>query len=220
MKKLLYILPAALGLLMGCSNPADHVSSAKVDSSSNAISTAGNSTRPQEARLFVFGPDSGKLLFTGSKITGSHDGGFNRFSGELFVGGDGKLVDAGNKVVIDTTSLWSDNERLTGHLKNADFFDVEKFPTATFVTRKVAVQGTNATIAGDLTLHGITKQITFPAAVQVNNDSVRVQANFSINRFDFEMKYPGKADDLIRKEVVLKIDATAAPSTSNKSVSL
>lgn len=219
MNKLLCILPVVLGLLPGCSNPADDVSPAKVENSTNAISTAGVAARPQEARLFVFGPDNGKLQFTGSKLTGSHEGGFNQFSGELFVGSDGKLVDAGNKVVIDARSLWSDNERLTGHLKNADFFDVEKYPTSTFITTQVAAQGTNATITGDLTLHGITKQISFPASVQVNSDSVRVQANFSINRFDFDMKYPGKADDLIRKEVVLRIDVTAAPNPAKEPVS-
>lgn len=216
---MLFLLPIVLGLLPGCSNPADNVSSAKVENSTNAIAIAGVAARPQQVRPFGFGPENGKIQFTGSKITGSHEGGFNRFSGELFVGSDGKLVDAGNKVVIDTTSLWSDNERLTGHLKNPDFFDVEKYPTSTFITTQVAVQGTNATITGDLTLHGITKQISFPAAVQVNSDSVRVQANFSINRFDFEMKYPGKADDLIRKEVVLRIDVTAAPNPAKEPVS-
>jgi polyisoprenoid-binding protein YceI len=206
---------AAAFVLLGCSNPADSVSAAKVGPATNGSSSAPKATT-ENARRFVFGPESGKIQFIGSKVTGSHNGGFNKFSGELLVGTDGKLTDAGNKVEIETASLWTDNDRLTGHLKSPDFFDAQKFPTSTFVSTKVSAQGTNAVITGDLTLHGITKQVSFPAAVQVDNDSVKVRADFSINRFDFEMKYAGKADDLIRKEVVLKIDVTAVPSGANR----
>jgi polyisoprenoid-binding protein YceI len=128
---------------------------------------------------------------------------------------EGKPVGNGTRVVISTRSLWSDNERLTGHLKNADFFNVEKHPTATFQSSAIEQQSTNWNITGELTMHGVTKQITFPAQIQVSADKVEVDAEFAINRFDFEMKYPGKADDLIRQEVVLKLDITAAPGQAN-----
>jgi polyisoprenoid-binding protein YceI len=73
----------------------------------------------------------------------------------------GKIADTGNKVVIDTTSLWADNERLTGHLKSPDFFNVAAHPTAVFETTSVAQNTTNFTVTGNLTLHGITKQFHF-----------------------------------------------------------
>jgi polyisoprenoid-binding protein YceI len=209
------LLGAACGLL-GCSNPADNVSAAKVGTATNTTST--RSAPVAETRRFTFGPESGKIEFIGSKVTGSHHGGFKKFSGELLVASDGTLADSGSQVVIETTSLYADNDRLTGHLKSPDFFNVEKHPTAAFMATSVSQQGTNATVTGNLTLHGITKQVSFPVAVQVNSDSVKVQAGFSINRFDFEMKYPGKADDLIRKEVVLKIDVKATPATSTNRV--
>ena len=148
--------------------------------------------------------------FIGSKVTGSHNGGFKKLSGEFRVA-NGKVADTGNKVAIDTTSIWTDTDRLTGHLKSPDFFDVARFPTATFETTSIKQDGTNSMVAGNLTLHGVTKQISFPANIQVSENSVEVTADFFINRFDFEIKYAGKTDDLIRKEVVLKLKVKAIP---------
>jgi polyisoprenoid-binding protein YceI len=147
----------------------------------------------------------------GSKVTGKHDGGFKKFSGQIKTEG-GKLAATGSKVEIDTTSLWADNDRLTGHLKSPDFFDVAKFPTATFEPTSITSNGTNSTITGNLTLHGITKQISFPGDLKITQDSVDLNAQFAINRFDFDIKYTGKADDLVRKEVVLKLKVKAVPA--------
>ena len=112
---------------------------------------------------------------------------------------------------VPTTSIYSDNDRLTGHLKSPDFFDVEKHPTAIFETTSITGSGDNSKVTGKLTMHGETKEISFPAKIEVKDDAVTVQAEFSINRFDFNMKYPGKADDLIREGVVLRLDVKATP---------
>jgi polyisoprenoid-binding protein YceI len=205
----LALLSVGLALGIGCSNPADNVSAAKVGS--NADQSKTKAPGATTAKRYTFSPEGSKIEFVGSKVTGSHNGGFKKFDGELF-GANGKLQGSGNKVTIDTTSVWADNDRLTGHLKSADFFDTEKFPTATFVTTDISQQGTNANVTGNLTLHGITKQISFPASIRVSEQAIEMRANFSLNRLDFEMKYPGKADDLIRKEVVLKLDIKAAPA--------
>ena len=79
-----------------------------------------------------------------------------------------------------------------------------------------ALQGEwgNSLVTGNLTLHGVTKQISFPAKIQVTDDAVEIAADFFINRFDFDIKYPGKANDLIRKEVVLKVKVRATPPAS------
>ena len=114
--------------------------------------------------------------------------------------------------MIDTTSIYADNERLTGHLKSADFFNAAQMPTATFETTAITPQAANSLVTGNLTLHGVTKQISFPAKIQVSDDAVEVGADFFINRFDFDIKYAGKADDLIRKEVVLKLKVKATPA--------
>jgi polyisoprenoid-binding protein YceI len=117
--------------------------------------------------------------------------------------------------VIDTTSIWADNDRLTGHLKTTDFFNVAQFPKAEFVTTSVEKKTTNYMVSGSLTLHGVTKQISFPAQIQVGDQSVDLNAQFVLNRFDFDIKYPGKANDLIRKEVVIRLNVKGTPHKAN-----
>ena len=206
MRALIGIIPAIV--LLGCGNPADNVPAASVSLASKP--KADEKTAPDSAgRTFAFGPDSATIDFIGSKVTGSHPGGFKNFAGELRVIND-RLADTGNKVVIDMTSLWTDNNRVTGHLKNADFFDVPQFPTASFVSESITAAQNGSTVTGNLTLHGVTKKISFTASIQIAQDGVNVTAEFFINRFDFDIKYPGKANDLVRKEVVLKLNVKAA----------
>ena len=190
----------------GCSkNPAENVPAANVSAATNTASAA-----PAAAKTYAFSPAESKIEFTGSKVTGKHNGGFNKFAGELNVA-DGKLAGAGNKVIIEMTSTFTDTDRLTGHLKSADFFDATKFPTATFVTTTIEPTATNSIVTGNLTLHGVTKQISFPAKIEVSDAAVKVNAEFFLNRFDFDIKYPGKTDDLIRQEVVLRLKVDAKP---------
>jgi polyisoprenoid-binding protein YceI len=111
-------------------------------------------------------------------------------------------------------SIWTDTDRLTGHLKSPDFFDVEKFPVSTFSV--TAIEGTGPTnkITGNLEMHGVTKAISFPAAVQVADDAVTVKAVFAINRKQWNINYPGKPNDLIRDNVVVKLDLKATPGAA------
>lgn len=214
MKSLKSIAPLTLGisflLLAACADPADNVPAASVstNSSASAASAAAPSNPAAGAKAYAITPENSKVEFTGSKVTGKHDGGFKQFTGEIHTSGS---TVSHAKVTIDTTSLYSDNDRLTGHLKSPDFFDTAKFPTAIFETTNVSGTGAGAKVTGNLTLHGITKQITFPANIEVKDDAVTVKADFSIKRFEFDMKYPGKADDLIREDVVLRLDVKATP---------
>lgn len=205
------IIPALV--LWGCSNPADNVPAASVGPASNS-KTDAKEAPDSGGRMFAFGPDSATIEFIGSKVTGSHPGGFQNFAGEFKVVND-RLADTGNNVVIDVTSIWTDNNRVTEHLKTADFFDVPQFPTATFVSESIAPAHSGATVTGNLTLHGVTKKISFPANIQLAKDSVHVTAEFFLNRFDFDIKYPGKANDLIRKEIVLKLNVKAVPGKAD-----
>ena len=197
----------SLTVALGCSkNPAENVPAAEV----KTPATTAPALVPAVAKTYTIVPEASSIDFIGSKVTGSHKGGFKKFTGELNVIED-RLVPAGNKVVIDMDSTWSDSERLTGHLKNADFFDVPKFPTTTFVTTAIEKGATNSTVTGNLTLHGVTKQISFPATIQFTNGAVNLNAEFVLIRSDFDIKYAGKADDLIRPEVVLKLKVSATP---------
>lgn len=206
---LLALVPALL--IVGCSNPADDVAEAKVGEETKMETAAADTG----GDFFVVDTANSSVGFVGSKVTGSHEGGFTEFVGELRIV-DGKIAGTGNKVVISTPSMFTDSERLTGHLKSDDFFDVEKHSTSTFETTAIdtAVDG-SATVSGNLSLHGETKSISFPATITVSDAEVSLKAEFHINRFDFKMEYAGKADDLIRKEVVLKFDIKAKPGRAD-----
>lgn len=150
-----------------------------------------------------------KVDFIGSKVTGSHNGSFQKFSGEIDYAGAPEKSRV--SVTIDADSLTTDDANLTKHLKTADFFDVAKFPQATFVSTEIKPGGQNAThtVTGNLTLHGVTKAVTFPATISVTPDTANVDASFSINRKDFGISYAGAPDNLIRDDVVLKLTIRA-----------
>lgn len=200
-------------VLLGCSNPAKDVPTAAVQTPSSPETNVA-ATPEADAHYFVLGPKTSAVAFTGSKVTRSHNGGFRNFAGELKVVND-HLAGAGNKVVIDMSSLYADDPRLTGHLKSPDFFSVAQFPTATFVSTAIEEKATNSTVTGDLTLHGVTKSISFPARITMSNDAVNVTAIFTINRSDFDIKYPGMANDLIREKVILRLNIKSSPGRAD-----
>lgn len=190
--------------LLSCENPADKTTDAGVKEAVAKTADNAGGTR------YVFTPES-KIEFTGSKVTGKHDGGFKSFTGHFTVK-DGAPVGNDHKVVIDMTSTWSDDEKLTGHLKSPDFFDVEKFPQTTFdVTGVTKDSDTSYTVSGNFKLHGVEKNISFPATVSQDGGTVKIAATFDIKRKDFGIVYPGKAEDLIRDEVVIRLDLVAMP---------
>lgn len=204
--KYIAIALAAPILFVACENPADKTEAATVkDAVENTVSTAEGGTKYDFA-------ESSTVNFIGSKVTGSHSGGFKKVTGHFTVK-EGALVGNDHKVVIDINSLWSDADKLTGHLKSADFFDAEQFPESTFeatsLTRK---SDTSYEVSGNFTLHGVTKNITFPATVTESGESVKIASRFDINRKDFGIVYAGKTDDLIRDEVVIELALEVKPS--------
>jgi polyisoprenoid-binding protein YceI len=185
---------------IACANPADNVPAA-------GVSTPTEAPAAVAGKVFTIDEPS-SIGFIGSKITGSHNGGFSGFEGEIsLVGGD--VTKSTVNLSIDTTTLWADNEQLTGHLKSADFFDVAAHPQATFTSTEIKPAAGSYLITGNLDLHGVTKSISFPAQIDVQEDRITARTEFSIMRFDFGIAYKGKADDLIRDEVVIKLDITA-----------
>ncbi len=205
-----FALMLLAGLAAGCSNPADGKPEAQV---SDAKPETGSST--QEGGAYYAIADGSTITWVGSKVTGSHDGGFNNFSGAVMLGPDGQPESSSVEVLIDATSIWSDNDRLTGHLKSADFFEVETYPTAEFSSTSIEKTADGYSITGNLTMHGVTKSITFPAQISVTDSEVTAQAEFSIKRFDWGIEYKGKADDLIRDEVVIRFDLRATPADAD-----
>ncbi len=145
-----------------------------------------------------------KVEFVGTKPGGKHTGGFAKLDGKATVGADAATLKI--DVTIDTDSLYSDDPKLTGHLKNPDFFSVKDYPKATFKSTKVEKSATGYTVTGDLTMVGKTKAVSFPATVTATADSLRLASEFKINKGEWGMNYgKGKIDDA----VTLKVTVTA-----------
>ena len=86
-------------------------------------------------------------------------GSFEKLNGSVDIN-DKDITKSKVSVTIDTASINSNVQKRDEHLRSADFFDVAKFPTMTFVSKKVAKAGKDKLkVTGDLTLHGITKEV-------------------------------------------------------------
>ena len=119
-------------------------------------------------------------------------GNFDRHNGTVILE-DRDITKSRVSVTIDTASIDTRVQKRDDHLRSADFFDVAKFPTMTFVSRKVAVAGKDRLkITGDLTLHGVTKEVVLdvegPSAESKDpwgNMRRGATATTRINRKDF-----------------------------------
>ncbi|MBM3879554.1 MAG: YceI family protein [Verrucomicrobia bacterium] len=192
------------GLGAGCSDPASDVPQATTGAAQPGAANARAAGTPYVLRA------ESKIGFVGSKVTGSHSGGFTNFAGIFMV--DGGKIAGTPQFKIAMHSTWSDNDRLTGHLKNADFFEVDTYPVSTFTaTALEPAAGGQHQVTGNLELHGVTKSISFPAAIEVGAEALTVKAEFAINRRDFNINYPGRPNDLIRDNVVIQLDLKATP---------
>lgn len=157
-----------------------------------------------------------QVIWHANKVSKEHFGEVSLTSGAINVSSDGKIT--GGNFIIDMNSIdvqdseGDSRDKLTGHLKNEDFFDVQKYPTATFEITSVTEGATanDLVIAGNLNMHGVTKNITFNAKVTESTPtSVIADADFNVAREDWGITYTGKADDLISKEFNLKIKIVA-----------
>jgi polyisoprenoid-binding protein YceI len=214
MKFFAIILISSSIFLSACEDPAANKPKATTSAptSDKPGNTAAKAPDAAKAEVLAVSPENSKVGFTGSKVTGKHDGGFKKFAGSIDLL-NGKAEESSVKVDIETASVYTDTDGLTEHLQTGDFFEVSKYPKATFSSTRIVADtakgANNYTVTGDLELRGVKKSITFPATITVGEADVSVNAEFSINRKDFKILYAGKADDLIRDDVVIKLDLKA-----------
>jgi len=194
----------------GCEDPAAQKPRATVGSAKPTTSATPDRKATGQAIKLEIDAAQSKVEWVGSKVTGKHDGGFKTISGSV-ESKDGKIEGGKVSVTIDMTSVYSDADKLTEHLKADDFFAVDKHPKSTFESTEVKKGGSDGashTVTGNLMLRGVTKSITFPATLALDDKALTVKAEFVINRKDFGIAYEGKKDDLIRDDVVIKLDLT------------
>ena len=164
------------------------------------------------------------VAWVGKKVTGQHNGKIKIASGDLEVKGN---VVSGGIITIDMTTISNEdlkekesNDKLLGHLKSADFFNVEKFPTAKFEIGKMtpntkAVGKNNYNVTGKLTIKGITKDVSFPATVVIAGNSLTANADFKLDRTLWDIKYgsgkffDGLGDKMIHDDFAIKFEISA-----------
>lgn len=139
----------------------------------------------------------------------SHTGTVNVKSGNLIL--KNKAV-VGGSFVLDMNSLTSTDQtgeylqKLNNHLKTADFFDVEKYPTATYTitsVKKNSNKDYNFVVNGNLTVKGKTNPVSFPAKITSNNGVITLESDkFSFDRQKFDVAYKSTMQDILVKDVV------------------
>lgn len=152
-------------------------------------------------------------------------------NGEISVLGD--AVNAGSFVIdmqslkVDPASVTEEGKKATdleAHLKNADFFDVENNKTAEFKITKVedlaaplaegeGVKDANKMLSGNLTLLGNTLNVSFPAKIDVVDNTVTILADFTVNRAEWGIKFGTNEADpaewMISKDIEISVDVKA-----------
>lgn len=130
------------------------------------------------------------------------------------------VVDA----TIDVTTINTNEPKRDAHLKSADFFEVEKFPTMTFKSKKAVKGGRGLMLTGDLAMHGVTKEVTLDVELSPEVKGMRpgmmvrgANATAKINRKDFGLNWNRAVEAggvVVGEEVSISIDIEANRSSN------
>ncbi len=204
----LLLLAASTAFLMSCGNGGETV---------DAGEEGTEATATTESTTYTVDTEKSTVEWTGKKLAYGHTGVIQIKDGEVSV--ENGTLKAGNFTIdmntMDETTTASDEEKeqkLVGHLKSDDFFKVGQFPTSEFAITKVE----NGNISGNLTILDVTKEISFPAQVNVTDNELTANAEFTINRTDWGIKYASgnffedlAADKAISDDIAYKVNLVA-----------
>lgn len=213
MKKYFFIAVTAMSILTSCAD-APKADEAATGEQKEAAAAEGTTMNADLAASTV--------SFIGTKPTGQHAGVFSLADGSLTVK-DGALtggkftVNVGSLKITDKDTAGTNN--LKGHLLSPDFFDAGKYATASFEVTgvetydstkvKSLLAGATHIISGNLKLKDSTKNISFPAKVDITDAGVTAVADFNIDRSNWGLSYGNDkslGDKFIRPEVNIKLN--------------
>jgi polyisoprenoid-binding protein YceI len=177
-------------------------------------------------QTFTVDTTNSRIRFTGNGVGKNHPGIFRLSSGEVSIANN--QVTGGN-FVINIRSMEVEEKgamfqnKLKPHLLSGDFFDADKFGTAKFEITKVEpytkqgndtsiVEGANFSVSGNLTLKETTKNITFPAKIDLDGNTLKAKGNFNIDRTQWKMNYGNDktlGDNFISETVNIELDLEA-----------
>ena len=116
---------------------------------------------------------------------------------------------------VDAASISTGDQNRDNHLRSADFFDVETYPTIDFVSTGVRYEGGDFLVDGDLTMHGVTKPVTFELEFggfgtdPYGNYKAGATAKTVVNREDFGLTWNAALESggvLVGKDVTITLD--------------
>lgn len=169
------------------------------------------------AATWTIDPDHSNIGFKVKHLMVSNvKGNFEKHNGTVDIN-DKDITKSKVEVTIDTNSINTGVQKRDEHLRSADFFDVAKFPTMTFVSKKVAKAGKdNLKVTGDLTLHGVTKEVVLnvegPSKESKDpwgNIRKGATATAKINRKDFGLNWNKALETggvLVGEEITINLE--------------
>ena len=134
------------------------------------------------------------------------------------------LAEAKIHVTVKVASVDTKNTQRDGHLRSADFFDAEKFPEMMFMSKKIVKDGDNYLVTGELTIKGVTKEVTIPATIlgPIKNpmsgmETLGLEAHFKINRQDYGIVWNKALDNgglMLANDVDVNVNIEAPQAQS------
>ena len=168
---------------------------------------------PLPGRLLMT-PENTQITFRGKAGLMTQSGSFQRFSGQLDLQGN-RPQDAKLEVQIEMDSVKTRIGLLTRHLKSDDFFEVDVFPTASFVS--TVIQPTESPnryqVQGRLTIHGVTRTVTIPATIQIRANEVLMDMEWIVRQTDYRMEKGAKH---AKDEVPITVTASISRNRLNR----
>ncbi|MGB8195309.1 MAG: YceI family protein [Chitinophagaceae bacterium] len=197
-------------LFFGCHGPLK-------EENKNSATASSVSLGHFASEKYIIDTKESVVTWKGSSVQGAHSGYVYISKGELMID-NGQLM--GGTVEVNMSTIEGDDHRsdnnLIEHLKDADFFDVKKFPISTIVITKVAaINGENKKVTGNLTIKGITHPVSFPATIELRDGIFKANAKVIIDRTKWDVRYrSGKffgdlADKTIADDVEFDIKIVA-----------
>jgi polyisoprenoid-binding protein YceI len=179
-------------------------------------STTTTSTTPGSAARWAIDASHSSVSFSVRHMMISNvRGEFQKVAGEVVY--DPKRAEAAKvSVTIDVASIYTREEKREAHLRSADFFDAEKYPTITFVSKSIRRHGEGLDIVGDLTIRDTSREVTLAVAElsgehadPYGNRRIGATASTKIRRSDFGITFNAALETggvLVGDEVSISLD--------------
>ncbi len=213
-----FLLAIAGFLLFPACSETPKGDQAKISGAEKAAAATG--------QTFMVDTSASRIRFVGNGVGKNHPGTFHLQSGTVAVSNN---QITGGEFVINIKSMVLEQQdamiqqKLGPHLMSGDFLDADKFNTAKFVITQVTpyqgsgadtsiVQGANFNVSGNLTIKEDTKNITFPAKVDLDGNTLKAKSNFNIDRTQWRINYGNDktlGDKFISETVNIKLDLEA-----------